>query len=158
MPIAIRYRFSQDFDVSAEDAFLWCTDFTPKDHLLAGNNNAQRQITHLTDSTLILKDTFNNGNEIIEKEKLVQLYPDRFTWVSTHLSGPNKYSQFLYEIFAKTPTSSRLRFTALHVELEKEEMTKVQSLAFSDKLCNEDSAMWRLFAQAMHRDFKPSSV
>ncbi len=158
MPFDIRYRFSQDFDVSAEDAFLWCTDFTPQDHLLVAHSNAQRQITHLTDSTIILKDTFCNGNETVEKEKLIQLYPDRFTWVSTHLSGPNKYSQYLYEIFVKTPTTSRLRFTAIHVEHEKEEMTKERSLALADKLCNEDSAMWRLFAQAMYRDFKPSNV
>jgi hypothetical protein len=156
MSFAFRYRFSQDFDVPAEDAFLWCTDFTPQDHLLAGNSTAQRQVTHLTDSTVILKDTFCNGNEVVEKEKLVQFYPDRFTWVSTHISGPNKYSQYLYEIFVITPFTSRLRFTAIHIEHGKEEMTKVRALALSDKLCNEDSALWRLFALAMHRDFKPS--
>ena len=67
--------------------------------------DAKRTVTWLTESTVILKETFPTNSGTIEKEKLVHLYPDRLMWVSTHLSGPNKYSQFLYQI---TPEVLRL--------------------------------------------------
>jgi hypothetical protein len=96
MPLTVRYHFSQRFAVSAQKAFDWCTDFDPKDQVLKGYANAERSISRITANTLILKDVSHSSKETVEKQKLVQLYPEDLFWTSTHLAGLNKFSQFLY--------------------------------------------------------------
>ena len=150
MPCPIRYRFSQRFPVPASKAYKWCTDYSPEDHALMGEASAERQITRVTDATIILTDTFHTNRGNVEKKKLVQLYPDRLSWVSTHLTGPNKYSQFIYEISAEGNSASRLDFTALHLEYENLDSEAIKSLA--DKLKKEDSAAWKLLAKAMIKE------
>jgi hypothetical protein len=130
---------------------MWCTAYSPEDHALMGEEAAERQITHLTDTTIILTDIFHTPNGLIEKQKLVQLYPDRLCWISTHLTGPNKYSQFIYEISAEGKNASRLDFTALHLEYEKKlDSEGIKSLA--DKLKEQDSKAWNLLAEAMRKE------
>jgi hypothetical protein len=152
MTYAIRYHFSQPLDVSAQKAYLWCTDYQPDDHALTGNASAKRTVTWLTEGTVILLETIPTNSGTIEKEKLVHLYPDQLMWVSTHLSGPNKYSQFLYQITAEGEFS-RLDFTALHIE-RKENLTQKALEALTDELCMGDSGMWKLLAKAMKKDLK----
>jgi hypothetical protein len=115
-----------------------------------GEASAERQITRVTDATIILTDTFHTNSGNVEKQKLVQLYPDRLLWVSTHLIGPNKYSQFIYEISAEGNSASRLDFTALHLEYENLDSEAIKSLA--GKLKKEDSAAWKLLAKAMIKE------
>jgi hypothetical protein len=150
MPCPIRYCFSQRFSVSAREAYNWCTDYGTQDHVLMGDETAERQITRLTEDTVILTDLFHVGGGTVEKQKVVHLYPDRLRWVSTHLTGPNKYSQFLYEISAEGKDASRLDFTALHLEYSKLEGENVKSLAA--KLRQEDSGAWKLLAKAMAKE------
>ena len=150
MPCPIRYRFSQRFPVPASKAYKWCTNYSPEDHVLMGDEAAERKITCVTDATIILTDTFHTNRGNVEKQKLVQLYPDRLLWVSTHLTGPNKYSQFIYEISAEGNNVSRLDFTALHLEYENLDSAGVKSLA--GKLKKEDSAAWKLLAKAMIKE------
>ncbi|HSV48744.1 MAG TPA: hypothetical protein VLH35_00385 [Candidatus Acidoferrales bacterium] len=152
MPYLIRYSFSQQFAVSARAAFDWCTDYRTDDHELTGNANVKHTISKITDSTILLKDTFQTGGSTVEKEKLVQLYPDRLMWISTHLSGPTKYSQFIYQIIPQGKCTSRLDFSALHVE-HKEGLSKKDLEQLTGELCSGDSAMWRLFAAAMEKEF-----
>ena len=152
MPYVIRYHFSQIFAVSATKAYVWCTDYTPEDHVLMGQEKAKRKVIHLTDSTVVLKEIFPTTNGDIEKQKLVHLYPDRRSWVSTHLIGPNKYSQFIYELSAEDKNASRLNFTAHHVEHRKEIMTEMDIKLLEDKLCKSDSKVWKLLAKAMERE------
>ena len=118
-----------------------------------GEENAERHITRLTDATIILTDTFQTSSGWVEKQKLVQLYYNRLSWISTHLTGPNKYSQFIYEISAEGNNASRLHFTALHLEygigLDSE---GVKLLAY--KLRREDSAVWKRLAKAMADELK----
>ena len=106
---------------------------------------AKRQIIQIADGTIILKDTFSTPTGTIEKQKLVQLYPDDLAWTSTHLTGPNKYSQFLYRISAKGDDASILDFTGLHLEYSNE--ADVELLA--KQFCREDAAAWKLLAKAM---------
>jgi hypothetical protein len=116
-----------------------------------GDEAAERQITRVTDTTMILTDIFHTSSGLVEKQKLVQLYPDRLRWISTHLTGPNKYSQFIYEISAEGNGASRLDFTALHLEYEEKlDSESIKSLA--DKLKKEDSAAWKLLARAMTKE------
>ena len=148
MPLTVRYSFNQTFPVSAQRAFEWCTSFNPDDHALMGEEGAERQVTRVTDTTLILRDVFTKATGKMEKEKLVQLYPDQLFWVSTHLTGPNKYSQFLYQISPKDKETSVLHFTGLHLDYEK----KTGAKALSEKLCREDAAAWKLLAKAMVKE------
>jgi hypothetical protein len=148
----IRYHFSQHLPVSAQAAYKWCTDFQPEDHALMGEGDAEREVTWLTDSTLILKETFRTIEGKTEKEKLVQLYPERLTWVSTHISGVNKYSQFIYEIIAEDETS-RLDFTALHIE-HVENLSENEVRRLSDVLLDYDSGVWKRLAKEMERELK----
>jgi hypothetical protein len=146
MPVIVKYHFSQRLPLPAKEAFDWCTDFDPSDHALMGDENAERQITQLARGLVILKDTFQTPQRTIEKQKLVHLYPDQLTWVSTHLTGPNKHSQFLYVITPQGKDACILNFTALHVEYDE----KVDAELLAAKLCKEDADAWKLLAKAMH--------
>ena len=151
MPIAVRYKFSQDFPVPPKEAYVWCTDYTAQDHALMGNGNAERQVVHLTDGVVVLKDVFHTNGGVVEKQKLVHLYPDRLRWVSTHLVGSNKYSQFTYEISAQG-NGSRLNFTALHIDHEKERLSKEEAEALAESLCEADAKIWKILAEAMTKE------
>jgi hypothetical protein len=152
MPCPIRYHFSQRFPVPASKAYQWCTDYSPEDHALMGDAAAERHITRVTDTTIILTDLFHTSKGNVEKQKLVQLYPDRLSWISTHLTGPNKYSQFIYEISAEGDGASRLDFTALHLEYEKENLDSEAIKSLAEKLKKEDSETWKLLAKAMAKE------
>ena len=150
MPSSIWYRFNQRFPVPARKAYEWCTDYSAEDYALMGEEATERQIVHLADTTIILTDIFYTRNGRVEKQKLVQLYPDRLCWISTHLTGPNRYSQFIYEISAEGKDASQLDFTALHLEYEKLDSESVKSL--TDKLKREDSSAWKRLAKAMAKE------
>jgi len=154
MALAVRYYFSQRFAVPAQRVFDWCTDFDPKDHLLMGDANAKRQISQITEATIILTDVFPSPSGSFENQKLVQLYPNRLSWTSTHLTGPNKYSQFLYKITAEGKGFSALNFTALHVGYDEKADVKV----LADRLCKKDAAVWKLLAKTMEEEQKASLI
>jgi len=149
---AIHYAFSQSFRVSARKAFEWCTDYTPEDHALMKEENAVREVQRISDDTVILTDKYFDEGKSSIKQKLVCLYPARFAWTSTHLAGPNKYSQFLYEISPQGSQRSRLRFTALHVDYQAKEIEETVQLR--KLLLKLDSETWKHLAKLMENDFK----
>jgi hypothetical protein len=153
VPQPIRYRFSQHFSVPARQAYKWCTNFDSQDHVLM-HDDAQRQVTPISEGTIILTDIFHTSKGHVEKQKLVQLYPNQLSWISTHLTGPNRYSQFIYEISAKGKNASVLNFNALHLEYEKEDLNKSDIKLLADKLKKEDSAAWKLLAEAMQKELR----
>jgi len=156
MPIPIYYRFQQRFNVSARKAYEWCTDYAPEDHALMGEKAASRQIEHFTERTVILTDKFNVGTKNqIEKQKLVQLYPETLFWTSTHLSGPAKHSQFIYQITAEGCDSSHLDFTGLFLDYAYEKMSEADGAGVAEKTCKDDAAAWVLLAKAMEQDLCP---
>ena len=148
MPISVRYHFTQRFSISAQEAFDWCIDFGSQDHKLMGDKTAERQINHFSDGVIILKDSFQSPAGTIEKQKLVLLYPNQHKWASTHLTGPNKHSQFLYQITPQGKNASVLTFTALHIEYDE----KADAKLLAERLCKEDSCAWKLLADAMVED------
>jgi hypothetical protein len=148
MPTSVRYSFKQRFSVSAQDAFDWCIAFDAGDHALMGDTDAKRQITRIADGSMLLTDSFQTSMGKVEKQKLVQLYPDKLQWTSTHLSGPNKHSQFLYAITSKGKDVSVLEFTALHIEYDE----KTDAKTLGERLCREDADAWKLLAQAMKKE------
>lgn len=153
MPLSIRYHFTQRFAVSAEKAFKWCTNYDPIDHVLMGDEDAERKITQITEGTIILNDVFQSKSRKIEKQKLVHLYPDKLSWVSTHLTGPNKHSQFLYEISPAGKDASILNFTGHHIEFE-EKAGKIDLNSLASTLCMGDENAWKLLAKAMAEELK----
>jgi len=148
MPSTVSYHFSQRFVVSAQKAFEWCTDFDPNDHALMADSGAERQIKRIDDRTIMLKDTFHANGEKIEKKKLVELYPAQLMWTSTHLTGPNKYSQFHYQITSEDKDCSVLDFIGLHLDYKCKENAEL----LADRLCKEDANAWKLLAKAMAKD------
>ncbi len=152
MPVSIRYRFIQEFAVSAKAAFDWCTSFDPGDHALMGDK-AERQVTQIANGSIMLKDTFHTTTGTVEKQKLVQLYPEQLRWTSTHVSGPNVYSQFLYDIKRKGKNSSVLEFIALHIEHND----KADAEQLSKRFCKEDADAWMLLATAMEKELRPKA-
>jgi hypothetical protein len=148
MVTTVRYHFRQAFKAPPQEAFDWCTDYTSYDHLLMGNNSSTRVVTKTAEGSIVLTDTFHTDAGTVEKQKLVQLYPDRLFWVATHLTGPNKHSQFLYHIMPDQKGGSYMDFTGLYLEYESKEDAKT----LAESLCQSNSAAWKLLAKAMEKE------
>ena len=153
MPTPIYYHFQQRFNVPARKAFEWCTTYTPGDHALMGKQDVSRKIEHITDRTVILTDTYNIGaDDQVEKQRLVQLYPEMLFWTSTHISGSAKHSQFIYQITADTDANSHLDFTGLFLDYGNETISDADYAKLVEKTRNEDAGSWVLLAKAMEKD------
>jgi hypothetical protein len=153
MPISIYYHFQQRFNVSASKAYEWCTSYAPSDHELMGEKDASRKIERFTERTVILTDIFHAGpGDQTEKRKLVQLYPETLFWTSTHLNGPAKHSQFIYQITAEGDDSSQLDFTGIFLDYRREKASEADAAKLAEKECRDDAAAWALLAKAMERD------
>jgi hypothetical protein len=154
MPVTIRYQFSQNFAVSQKQAYLWCTDFTPQDPQLLGYVITERQVVPLSEGLILLTDVLHVEQRVVEKQKLVHLYPDKFSWVLTHITGQTKYSQFRYEILTDPNGCCHLNYEALHVEHEKDCLTSDEKLQLTKTLYQRDLNMWRLLAASMEQELK----
>ena len=155
MPTPIYYHFQQGFNIPARKAFEWCTTYTPEDHALMGEKDVMRKIEHITDRTFILTDTFKTGTDNeIEKQKLVQLYPEALFWTSTHISGPAKHSQFIYQITAETGDNSHLDFTGLLLDYGDEKISEADFAKLVEKTRKEDAGSWALLAKAMELEIR----
>ena len=103
-----------------------------------------------------MTDTVRDENGLsVVKKRLVRLYPNKLFWTNTHLSGPAKYSQFLYQIVQEGGNASRLDFTGLQMYYGEVRHMSVRSLG--QKLTKEDFHTWKLLAKAMERDLKERS-
>jgi hypothetical protein len=153
MPQPVRYEFTQRFNQPARKAYEWCMNFTPEDQALMGEENATRKVEKITKDTFILTDKFRNEDKTTVKQKLVCLFPDRLMWTSTHLTGPAKHSQFIYEITSKNKTASSLRFTALHIAHNIKEGTDEAAIKrLAKELRSEDSGTWKILANEMEKE------
>jgi hypothetical protein len=149
---SIQYQFSQIFAIPPLEAYKWCTNYDSNDLNLM-HQKGKREITYLTENTIILTDTFYNEKENIKKKKLIQLYPVRLSWTNTHLSGSNKYSQFLYEIKPKNKDSSKLNYIGLQIEYKKPlKLSKKEMEAQAIEQMNQDAAVWKIIAKEMEKE------
>lgn len=156
MPYVIHYEFIQEFNVPAQKAFAWCTDYRPEDMTLMREKNAIRKVQRIADDVVILLDTFNREGKSVEKQKLVCIYPTRFMWSSTHLAGPNKHSQFLYEITPLTAGRSQLKFTALSLDYQL--LNREAAERRSKELGKMDAENWKLMAREMDKELNQEST
>jgi len=150
MASSVTYRFSQRFNVPARDAYEWCTDYDPNDLSLM-NEKGQRKIQRITDDTIVLTEVVYQNAKRIRKIKLVKLNPNRLSWYNIQISGPNRYSGFLYEIVPESKRRSKLNFTGFLVVYD----AKLTSRRLRQKAKAErqyDSNAWKLLAKAMAKD------
>ena len=153
-PYSTRYKFSQRFNMPAREAYSWCTDFQPEDVSLMGMKG-RRSIRHISENAVVLTDRIYRDGSSFSKRRLVLLYPERLSWINTHLAGPNKHSQFLYEIIPEGKKASHLDFTGFQISYDiagSATPEKIESLA--KKLRDEDSDTWKRFARVMEMDTK----
>jgi hypothetical protein len=158
MPLQrLTYRFTTKLPVPRARAYLWATDYRPNDLKLAGLE-ATRKVERLTQDLILLTDSFDAdpfnsrpGARTV-KEKLVHLYPDRWSWTSTHLSGPARHSQFLYQLTTRGASACTLHFTGSQVEQVARSPTSSSLARRSRELKREDSKLWQRFAAELAKD------
>ena len=147
------YYFRQRFRVPAAYAFRWCIDFTPYDWGSAGRHGS-RKVAWLSPSTVLLDDTFPaSGGRRVRKVKLVQVYPRTRSWVSNHIVGPNRHSQFRYSISADGPGASVLLFEGRELRWQRPALSPRAVRALAARLRDEDSRLWKEFAAEMEREY-----
>jgi hypothetical protein len=146
-----KYGFSQRFRVPAREAYDWCTDYRPDDLALM-NENGRRNIERLTQDTLIITEVVKLGRKTVKKVKLIKLNPAKLEWYNIQLAGPNKHSEFLYQIHSEGSNASRLNFTGLLVVYSKRKLprSRIRRIASTER--GYDSQAWVLLAKAMEKD------
>jgi len=152
----IRYEFSQTFDVAAEAAYRWCTDYRPDDWRRMGKKGT-RSIQRINEDTLVLTDTYvlDDGSRV-KRRRLIRMYPEMLTMVNTRLSAEGQHSQFIYRFVDEGEGRSRLDFTGAQVfRGEKPSPRRLASLAHG--MAREDAEAWVHLAEAMEADLRPST-
>jgi hypothetical protein len=151
MAYTVYYGFTQPFRVSAREAFAWCTNYDPNDHELEGIEG-KRKIVRISDNAVMLEDTFPSEGKSITKKKIVNIYPEKLFWSSVHISGPSKYSQFLYQIVEEGEHSSKIEFTGFQVVYEEKTPSRSEITKIAKRLQKEDSVAWKHLAKAMEKE------
>jgi len=158
MPVQrLTYSFATRLPVSRARAYRWATDYRPTDLSRAGLK-AKRKVQHLSQNLILLTDSFEadpfnsrRGARTVKK-KLVHLYPERWAWTSTHVSGPARYSQFLYELVPRGPRACLLRFTGSQVERTNRVPAPASIDRRTRQLKREDSGLWPRFSVEIAKD------
>jgi hypothetical protein len=148
------YGFRQSFRVPSGPAFRWCLDFTANDWAASGERGS-RKVTWLGPRTVVLDDTFPApGGRRVRKVKMVQVYPETRSWVSTHIVGPRLHSQFRYTIESLGRNRSALRFEGRELRWDGPRLTAAGNRRLARELRSEDAGLWKRFAVDMERDLR----
>jgi len=150
---SVTYKFSQPLTVPARQAYLWCTDYKPNDLSLM-NMKGLRIIERISSDTIILREVIDRGGKKVKKIKLIKLHPATLSWHNVQISGPNKYSEFLYQIDPINRRASKLNFTGIMVIYSKLKLTRraIRKIASTEK--RSDSTAWKLLAKVMTQQLK----
>ncbi len=158
MPLQrLTYRFTTQPPVPRDYAYRWATDYRSNDLSRVGLK-ATRNVERLTEDLILLTDSFaedpfnSRPGARTVKKKLVHLFPDRWSWTSTHLSGPARFSQFLYHLSPRGTSASLLHFTGSQVEQAARSPTPSSLRRRTRELKQEDSRLWRRFADVLAKD------
>lgn len=147
---SVHYRFSQEFDFPAKDAFDWSMDYREDDMQRMGLQGG-RKIEPVNDDTLIVTDTIIKRGKQNKKRRLIRIYPELLMMVNTRLSEANKHSQFIYNFVPIDKSRSRLDFSGSQVFYGRNPgPNKIKSLA--NKMASEDAMIWKHLARAMKKD------
>jgi hypothetical protein len=153
----LTYRFATKLAGSRPQAYRWATDYRPNDFELSGLP-ATRKVERLAENLVLLTDTFaadpfdaRKGARTV-KVKLVHLFPDRRMWISTHVAGPARYSQFLYQLTPRGPSPCTLHFTGSQVERVARLPTRASLARRTRELRREDSQLWVRLSAAFAKE------
>jgi hypothetical protein len=153
----VTYQFTKPLAAPRDRAYAWATDYRPSDFRIA-RFSGTRQVDWLAENLVLLTDTFREdpfnatrGAPTV-KVKLVHLYPTRWSWTATHLSGPARYSQFLYRLSAHGPAASALHFMGSQVEEVDHAPDRAALLARGRELRREDSGLWDRLSAALAKE------
>lgn len=150
---SVSYTFNQRFPVPAQDAFNWATDYQPNDLAIMGENG-KRRIRKLTKDAIILEDDVTLGGKKIRKVKLVRINPRILSWHNIQLQGPNKHSEFIYEVSPHRNRKSRLTFTGLLVIYSMNRLSRQKLIQIANREKQYDSKAWRLLTKAMIKELQ----
>ena len=148
---SVKYGFNQLLAAPADEAFDWCTDYQPYDLTLM-KENGKRTIRKITDDTILLTETTRRNRRSIVKTKLVRLNRPELSWTNTHITGPNRHSQFLYKLVPEGKTQSRLYFKGLLVRYSQKRLRGRQLLRIAREERLADSRAWRHLAAALRSE------
>jgi len=148
---SVRYGFNQLLSAPVKDAFEWCTDYQPED-LATMRERGRRTIRKITSDSIILIETVPKGRRIVKRVKLVRLNRPELSWTNTHISGPNRHSQFLYKLVPEGKTRSRLYFRGLLVCYTRKPIPKSELLKIGREERRADSAAWQYLAAALRKE------
>jgi len=151
--VSTRYEFSQPFNVTATEAFVWCTDYDPKDHNLMGLKGF-RKVTKVSDDTVILEDTLYPQGKAVTKKKLVKIDKERMTYFNFHLTGANKNSLYFYRIIPEGDGKSRLEYTGFELTYPKKAPTKKKLAATAEADAAARTVEWGRLAKAMEKELR----
>jgi len=110
-----------------------------------------RQIRKVSDGVVILTDTIFSNGKTVTKKKLVRIDAKKFFWSNTHLAGPNRHSQFLYQIIP-IEQKSKLEFIGLQVNYSETKVSQKEIKLVEDKAREKDSAIWKKLAKRMEEE------
>ena len=149
---SVRYAFSQSFSVPARDAFTWAVDYKPGDFALMGLDGV-REIVRLSDDSYMLKETVRSG-KARRRSKLIRIDSERMLYTNTHVTGPARHSQFIYEIVPDGERKSRLQFTGLLLYRSEKKLGKKEIARIAAEERKFDSDIWKRLAKAMEADLR----
>ena len=150
---SVRYKFIQHFSIPTREAFDWCTDYQPGDLALMGEEG-KRRITRVTSDTVILEEDVVQGDKKVSKVKLVKLNRPALSWHNIQLQGPNKYSEFIYEIVPESPYKSRLIFTGLLLVYSTKSISRQRLRQIANTEKGYDSSAWKRLAKTMAEELR----
>jgi hypothetical protein len=153
----IPYSFSMRMPAPADWTYRWVTDYQPGDFKVMGLS-ARRKVERLAPNLILLSDTFDAdpfgeepGKRSV-KVKLVHLYPRSRSWSATHISGPARYSQFLYRLTPTGAASSRFDYSGAQVERTAVAPTSRSVAARAQTLRAEDVEIWQNLRREIARE------
>lgn len=149
----VSYKFNQQFPVPAQEAFDWCTDYQPTDLALMGEDG-KRRINRLTGDTVILEEDVVQDNKRVTKVKLVKLNRRTHSWHNIQLKGPNRYSEFIYEIVSEGRRRSRLTFMGLLLVYSTKRISQQRLRQIANRERGYDSRAWKRLASAMAEELR----
>ncbi len=113
-----------------------------------------RRINKLTSDTVILEEHVVQDNKRVTKVKLVKLNRSTNSWHNIQLKGPNKYSEFIYEIVSEGRRSSRLIFTGLLLVYSTKRISQQKLRQIANREKKYDSRAWKRLASAMAKELR----
>ena len=143
------YQIRQTFRVPLDFAFRWCTDYSPRDGVLAGDGH-KRRILSRARRRVVYETLYDYPDGWFWSRQSVSLHPpDR--WTAT-AEGNSRHWDLIYTLRPLGPRTTEFTFRGVRTPtgVGRENPSQQEMKA-------ELNAMWKNFGRAMERDFQRST-